>query len=615
MARAAPVDFREVAGDATRSAAGLALRHYPFRPYLSGGSLTIDPRSRTVLAVDRDAGTLAVLAAATARLERVFPVCAAPEQVAASPGGRAFVTCRGERALVSVGIDGSDPRRAVVGAEPFGVALSPDGRTVLVTTTLDPHLVALDARSLELLWTVALPEHPRGVAVSPDGRQAIVAHLTGGRTSAVDLERHVVRDVRLPDQRDGWPSELEDGQPLDDLPVRVAGGAFAAVVSPGGTRAFVPYVLKTDGNTSEVTFSPGCYGSGVGLPLAPSVAAVDLRRLEVQRPMPRDLPSERWVESSADIATLVSLGVVRAAVHDPVSSRLLVLGEGSGVLQAFDTSKADPTAAPMRSWQLGAAGSGLAVDRTGRRAFVLLPFEHEVAVVNLAARGGEGDPIVARVTVGRDVLPAQVALGRRLFHAANDLRIAGVAGVACTSCHFEGREDGVTWRLDGQLLQTPMLAGRLAHGGRLRWSGEDETLDAAVTEAFHRLQGSGLPDDERAALVSFLRSDAMHLPDNPNAEGDAVRRGAEVFASARCNRCHRPDQDFTDGQVHGVRGGRFRTPSLRGVFLTAPYLHDGIARSLAELLGDHDGHDNPMAVGGRLPPADLEALERYLRTL
>jgi cytochrome c peroxidase len=59
------------------------------------------------------------------------------------------------------------------------------------------------------------------------------------------------------------------------------------------------------------------------------------------------------------------------------------------------------------------------------------------------------------------------------------------------------------------------------------------------------------------------------------------------FGKAGCAGCHRGPH-FTDDQLHpDAQGGRWKTPPLRELLLTAPYLHDGRAATLDEALRIH----------------------------
>ncbi len=605
VARVAPSDTREVVGK--RSEAGLyALRKYAYQPYLQGGSVTMDPGGKRIYALDDDRGELLVVDAETLKTTLRNKICDRPEQVVVSPSGTAFVTCRGDGKVVAVQAAGNIAASRFLGHEPYGIALSPDGRSVLVTTVTQPRVTALSTRDLATLWQRDLPAEPRGIAIAADGSRAVVAHLRGGVASVVDVRRGYTATATLPNVRDGWPSELFEGA---DAPsgIRVAGASFAVAASPGGTRAFVPYLLKNDGSTIE-DFAPGCYANGEDLPLAASVAAIDFQTGQVQRPAPVPVPPN--FDSSGDgfwdIRELGLVGVVRAAFHDPVHNRLFTASEGSGKLLAFDTAKADPTSEVLGAWSLDGPAKGLVVDPEGKRVFVHLALSDTLFVVPLDS---DGEQETVSLKMGEET---QLQLGRRLFYTSNDHRLAGFTGVSCSSCHLDGRSDGVTWRLDGKPLQTPSLAGRSFAGKSLRWHGDSPNLAHAVGEAIQRLGGTGLPTDQSAALVAYLQSGSTGM-ERPAASASRAR-GQTLFTQAGCAKCHSPETDYSDGQMHAVRKATLRTPSLIGLALSAPYYHDGSVATLSQLIRGHD-EDNPMNVGEQLPEEDLVDLERFLRSL
>jgi DNA-binding beta-propeller fold protein YncE len=608
VAREAPKDLRETAKGAVDATGALPLARYPFRPFLQGASLTIDPTGQSLYAVDADGGRL--LAIDTANMGVVpTPVCERPEQVIAAPDGRVFVSCRGAGKVVAVDA-GKVTAERDVGDEPYGLALTPDGATLLVTTAADRRLHALAAADLAAQWSVPVPRQPRGVAVSPDGRRAVVAHLLGESATVVDLQLKSVQAADLPDKRDGWMSELIDELFVLQPPERSPGGAYAVAMSPGGTRAVVPYMLKNEGTALD-TFVPGCYANGAQVPVAASLAAVDLGTRKVLRPptVPLKAPTNgRLPEVNFELLSAMGrLGAVRGVFHDPKRARVFAVGESSGMMMTFDTSKADPTSTPLKVWDIGAPARAVVTDPTGTRAYVHLALDHQIAVVDSLS-----DTILAKVTVGSDTLPHDVAVGRRLFHSANDARMAGITGVACSTCHLEGRSDGVSWSLDGKVLQTPVLAGRLDLHTRLRWAGDSPDLPHAVREGVKRLQGSGLPEGEVRALAAYLTSGHGDMARPVGADEDA--RGREVFQELGCDSCHDPSSRYSDASLHAFRGGDYRTPSLHGLSVSGPYYHDGSAETLFELLSAREA-GNPMAVGDRVSVEDIEALERFLRSL
>jgi cytochrome c peroxidase len=156
------------------------------------------------------------------------------------------------------------------------------------------------------------------------------------------------------------------------------------------------------------------------------------------------------------------------------------------------------------------------------------------------------------------------------------------------------------------------------------------------------------------ALASFERSivsarspyDRYHYERDDNAVSEAAKRGETLFFNQHlsCFRCH-GGFNFTDSTVSERSAGRpiefhntgliefsktaadtgkFKTPTLRNIALTAPYMHDGSIATLEGVLdhyaaGGRNGHDNPdkdPLVGGfTLSPRDREDLIAFLKSL
>jgi cytochrome c peroxidase len=150
---------------------------------------------------------------------------------------------------------------------------------------------------------------------------------------------------------------------------------------------------------------------------------------------------------------------------------------------------------------------------------------------------------------------------------------------------------------------------------------EDAAVDAVVTRLggipeyvrlFRAAFGPGASIDASGlsqAIAAFERTlVAMNSPFDRFRGGDVdaltaqQRRGLELFDRVGCDRCHDGPM-FSDFDVHaeGVREHqkltqpdsgdgrfRFRTPSLRNVALTAPYMHNGTLATLQDVLQFYD---------------------------
>jgi len=247
-----------------------------------------------------------------------------------------------------------------------------------------------------------------------------------------------------------------------------------------------------------------------------------------------------------------------------------------------------------------------------------------------------------------------VALGKRLFF---DSVLSRDRSLACASCHDPSRAftDGraVAVGVFGRqgTRSAPALINR-GYGASFFWDGRTPTLeqqvlqpiqdpkemDMTLDEALARLKDHpDYPEQFRSAfgaevsveglaraLASYLRTilsgDApvdRYLNGDRAALSEQARQGLNIFrGKGNCSACH-VGPTFTDERFHNtgvawrdgqwldpgryaVSGGEadrgaFKTPTLREIAQTAPYMHDGSLASLADVVEFYDrgGNSNP----------------------
>jgi cytochrome c peroxidase len=245
----------------------------------------------------------------------------------------------------------------------------------------------------------------------------------------------------------------------------------------------------------------------------------------------------------------------------------------------------------------------------------------------LAPDFGSAQPYgLANETIARD--GARAALGRRLFF---DTRLSLDNTVSCASCHLpeHGFADPRAHSVGIAGRTTPMHAPSLfnrALGKSFFWDGRAATLEEQVLMPIENPDEMGIPVEKvlervgggltraelSAALADFVRG--VWIGDSPvdrfqagefSALAVPERLGLWVYESkGRCWRCH-SGPNFSDEEYHntgvGVRDGkpldgrmhvtsnesdrgRFKTPTLRGAALNAPYMHDGSLATLEDVV-------------------------------
>jgi len=265
-----------------------------------------------------------------------------------------------------------------------------------------------------------------------------------------------------------------------------------------------------------------------------------------------------------------------------------------------------------------------------RVSVLLLLMVIPVCILQMAFRPGN--------TVGK------IELGRRLFF---DPILSSDSSVSCASCHREqfafADTSAVSIGVHGRKgkRNTPTIMNILLGRKFFFWDGRAASLEEQALkpiedpsemnlplgEAISRLRKNEqyrndfqnvfhqLPDTANlaAAIAAFERTletsnsifDEWKFSDNPAAVSDEVKKGFELFnGKAKCVRCHF-GADFTtqefrniglfDGMKLNDSGrsaitknredlGKFMTPTLRNIELTAPYMHNGMFGTLDEVI-------------------------------
>jgi YVTN family beta-propeller protein len=645
----------------TPAAAGNASR--------SSGSLALSSDDSLLYAVDTDNGVLAVMSLTTSGEKYLVPVGKEPVRVIVGPDDTVYVANRGSN-TVSVIRKGERQVSATIetSVEPAGLALSGDGKQLLVTTatardtTAHGLLTAFDTATLQQAWELPVGEEPRAVAVVA-GNKALVSLYKKGEVAVVELNRQALTSN---------PTRAQVYTQANPTPTGASRGGFSSfhpraaadvITTPDGTRAFTPVVWAREGAIGRRPSSAGGYYSAGGPCSVGAVATAGIVTYDTAGAEPQarvdDLTSCDFsgtnTNANADfpVSTFAdSVGRPESAVQgptvgvtDPTGAWVFVVNRESQnvvILPADRRTGNDVdfngTGTSIRSSvRIGAGADGIAITRDGTRAFVYNQFDHRVD--ELIARGkGDAAQVVKKGEykfddVGlKEVLPADLAMGRRMFFDALDPRLSSPqTTVACSTCHLEAREDGHVWMFPDGPRQTPALAGRkLLSTAPYHWSGEFPTLnDFNVHTIRERMGGVGLGGGDALSLDRWV--DSLPAAPTPFAPAmDVVQRGRAAFEKAQCATCH-SGVALTDNTNRNVgtlntrsldprerdnglveRQG-FNVPSLHGLARSAPYLHDGTEVTLeARVFGNaRDLH----GVTSTLTDVEKADLVTYLKSL
>ena len=554
------------------------------------GAIVIDADSGALIETDITGKNIAQLAIGKdAGLMTVDPVA-----------NLAFVADRlGDKiTVVKLGAKLEVARTIKTPAEPYGVALSPDRKTLLVSTIADRTLVAYDATTGAERWRTALGREPRGLAISQDGSRALVSYLVTGTVDQIDLvathrAQHVALSTTASSKRCRRCGNNGDS---------FARAAFA-VTFMGASQAVVPFQRETPVQQNDGSENTGSYGGGFESPVSHQLAFLGFGR-----------------ETPTQITAGISQHQPRALAWDGAHDALYIAGMGTdSILQVKNASQvgiSEGITATLRVGKERCGPDGLAVAPDGD-VLVWCSFTRTVQRVDFVdAKGGLAT--AAKVTPGPTLvatrLPEKQHKGMVLFHSAHPAMSARGA-MACATCHPDNRADGLSWRIEKRELQTPLLAGRVAGTHPFKWDGGDKDIRASLTGTMKRLGGFGLDKNQTASLAAYV--EGLSTVRTPRREVTQVARGRKLFDSAEmgCRTCH-DGASYTDQSKHKLSGTlkESDTPSLLGLAASAPYFHDGSAATLEALLRDR-GAVHGMAETAKLNDAQVSDLSAFLETL
>ncbi len=566
--------------------------------WTSGHGVAVDGDRLFVL--DRANGRLVVIQRITGDVLARIALGYAPEQLVVSPGGVAYLTVPALHRVVRV-----DPTYEVssveVPAEPFGIAMSHDADRLYVTCTGADRLVTLDVATLGIVADAPTQSRPLGVTVASDGR-IHVGHI-GGRVLRFDPDGSTEHHLRRFTAHEGYygvtPMFAQDS---------VASGARSLAASPWDSSVFAAHTRAYTGIQISCT---SYYGSTI-CPQAPTGQVIVGAITSLPggtAPPPGKVAPDTYFSTEADMTGPELMLLPYDIVHHPTRGLLFVTDVAMNRIIVFLSSAADPMERPVALINTDSMPRSVAFSPDGDTAYVELAGDCQVGRIDLTGLwSGKGDVVQDhQLRYADDEADLDWRIGQRAFHSARMTQVSN-GRFACASCHPDGRDDARVWQSSNGLSQTRPLAD--LHGtGPFGWYGQASTLHQYVAAACGRMGGLS-PMSSATMLMPYVAS--LTRPANPTELSPAAQRGKDLFdGPAQCFTCH-PGGDTNN--LGAVLPGVvvIDTPSLAGIGASAPYLHDGSAETLMEVL---EVTSDWMGAAFALTQGEKDDLVAYLKTL
>lgn len=586
------------------------------------------------------------------------PAKASPVGIAlSSDSSRIFVAMERPPAVMAV-----DPATGAVVANwpmpviPRGLAITADGSRLFVPAGLAPgRLLTLDSSNGRIIDSAACGHSPRFATVSADGGTVFVCNQFENR---VDIFRTGTKSLAgsLPAIREPVASLLSpDGHTLFVANLLPSGPANSGDIAAGLS------VIDTASGKSVPLRLPNGATAVRALAASPDGRFVYLVHTLAHYNLPTTQLDRGWMNTSAlsvidavghRLIATVLLDDIDLGAADPAGvacspdGRVLAIAHaGTHELSLIDraalharidrASRGEPVTAATRSTQditndlsflhgirrrLKLSGNGPRTVLATRDGFVIGCYvSRSLHLVTV------GPDLTAKI---RDIplAPAQdediARRGERLFY---DATRCFQHWQSCATCHPGVRTDALNWDLLNDGIGNPKQTKSLLYCMQtppMMISGVRPNAETAIRSGMRYILFATPNEEDAHAIEAFLRN-LSQIPSPALADGQlspAAKRGEGIFIRAGCVKCHSGPY-LTDGHFHNVNTGignetgkAWITPTLREIWRTAPYLYDGRAATLEDVIGVYnpgDKHGNTSS----LDPAQRRDLIEYLRSL
>ena len=625
----------------------------------------IDHRSFRLAA--RLAGVLAVSLLAIAAKPAPKQAAALPKErylspieMAFSPDGRVlYVVCQDSDELRAVDpASGKTIKSVSVGHVPRGLALSPDAQRIYVTNAWSDTVAVIDANTFETVQTLKTGFEPAGVVTDKVGSTLYVANRLSNDVSVIDLKTGEELKRLVAGTGASYLTLSPDGKFI-----------YCTHIYPDPG----PYRTRPD---SEVTVIDTESQRVVDRKMLPNVAGMfhvavsaDGRLGVVAQLRPKNLIPLAHVEHGwvfGDSLTLFGSdvgGIVEVPLDEldryyalpwgvaitPDKSKIFLTTAGSQSVTVIDVASLLKTIHSRRKpfindlsasadyvsarIAVGRNPRGVVLSPDGNRLYVANRLDDTISVIDTKT-----DRVTATLDLGGPKTIDALRRGERLFYSS-EFSFQGQFG--CSNCHIDATIDGLEWDLEpdgfGKDIVDNRLLENLAGTEPFKWNGGNPDMPTECgprTEKFF-FRSQSFNQQQLTDLVTFVYS----LPYRPNrnrlANGDLTRTqehgkaifertvakdGAPIPVTNQCTYCHSGPKYTNQHQVD-VGSGKptdrspvVDVPQLSNVAYSAPYLHDGSARSMEEIWTIFNPKDTH-GVTNDLTKDELNDLIEYLKTL
>ena len=499
------------------------------------------------------------------------------------------------------------------GSSPVSVLIDKQNDEAYIALESTHELIKLETKSGTIISSLNVGAWPRNLVFDATRHKLWVAQFISsddaGKLTLINTDTFTIEKVVPLQPTQNIVDSATNGRGLPNY-------LGAMSISPDGTHMFVP--------SKKDNIFRGSQRDGLPLTFETTV-----------RSMGAKINLETDEEDFDDRIDFNNSDFANAAVYSPNGNLLFVTTNGTNTIWVVDVYNLS------RRFEINSGGKApddMVLSPDGKKLFVHNFMSRSVVVFNTNMACNNSCSVISELSktevVNNENLESKVLLGKQFFYNSSDTRLAQDGYMSCASCHIDGGHDGRTWdftNLGEGFRNTIDLNGKGKKGhGRFHWSSNfDEAQDFENQIRIFSL-GKGLMSNndfsytqytlgntkkgksrDLDALAAYIESlnTIENSPYTNNGElTSQAEQGKIVFNDKLCMSCH-GGSDFTDsptnnlhnvGTIKTTSGNRsggdllgLDTPTLRGLWFTSPYLHDGSSATIKEAIEAHTDANIP----------------------
>jgi YVTN family beta-propeller protein len=583
-----------------------------------------------------------------------------PVEIAVSPDGRLlYVLCQDSDELrVIEEASGKVVKSVPVGRVPRGIVITRRGDTLYVTNAWSDNVSVIDASNLEVTKTLPAGFEPSGAALDGAERTLYVANRLSNDVSVIDLNTGQETKRLVAGRGASYLTSSPDGKLIYCTHVYPEPGPFRD--APKSEITVIDTNTQTVVERKRLNNVAGVFHTAVSKDGELGVVA----QLRPKNLLPLAHVEHGW--AFGDALTLFGSnvgGLVQIPLDEldryyalpwgiaiaPDKSKIFLTTAGSQSVTVLDVARLLKSVRTHRRpfvndlsasaeyvssrIAVGHNPRGVAFSPDGKHLYVANRLDDTISVIDTA-----DEDVVATLDLGGPKNIDALRRGERLFYTAE---FAFQGGFGCSNCHIDSTIDGLQWDLEPDGFGKDIVDNRslenLAGTEPFKWNGGNPDMPTECgprTEKFF-FRSQSFNQQQLTDLVTFVLS----LPYRPNRyrmaaggltpaqeRGKAIfertksKDGAAIAEANQCTHCHSGPK-YTNQKQLDIGSGKTTdrspvvdVPQLSNIAYSAPYLHDGSARSLEEIWTVFNPKDTH-GVSNDLTKDELNDLIEYLKTL